>query len=100
MCLLLVMESVLNAGKCVLSAVNQRRPEAVRYTSPSREMLRSESRVWTQEESRIPWPDCNSTYFHSSSDAVYFENIPIFMAGHRSHRRFKVLPLSIQPHLS
>lgn len=45
-------------------------------------------------------PDCNSTYFHSSSDAVYFENIPIFTAGHWSRRRFKVLPLCVRSHLS
>lgn len=91
-CLFLVVESILDQTvhqrleKSVFSVVNHRRPEAVRYTPPWRAMLRFE----TQEESRIPLPDHNSTYFHSSSDAVYFENIPIFMAGH--HSRFKVLP--------
>lgn len=39
-----------------------------------------------------------TTYFHSGPDAVYFENIPIFMAGHRS--RFKVVPLCTAPHFS
>lgn len=79
--------------KRVLSVLNHRGREAVRYTPPWRAMLRSASRLWTQEESGIPRPDRNSTYFHSSSDAVYFENIPIFTA-------FKVPPLRARPRLS
>lgn len=73
----------------VLPVVNHRGPEAVRYTPPWR--VGSGLR-------RSPEYLGLATYFHSSPDAVYFENIPIFMAGHRS--RFKVLPLCISPHLS
>lgn len=70
----------------VFSAVNQRGPEAVRYTPPQKkkksdvEVFRADSGLSLEK---------NSSYFHSGSDAVYFENIPILTAGHRS--RFKVL---------
>lgn len=84
MCLFVDVESPFSLHgaleKCVLSVVNHRGREALRYTPPGGAMLRSESRA--------PRPDCNSTYFHSGPDAVYLENIPLFTARH--HSRFKV----------
>lgn len=53
--------------------------------------LKSDVGVWRGSggaQTTSVGPDCNSTYFHSGSDGVYFQNIPIFTASHRSGRIF------------